>query len=241
MSVDVLIPYEPLDALAERLYAYTVGYISARTGWNIRVAGSARDEASRSRFNHPKAINAAARSSTADVLVICDADTLPVGHFEDAVARVESMEWAWSLPLWYMKAGETVTAEILAGADPAATRDEECDWVGDGVSWAGVQIVRRISFLAVGGWDERFVGWGSDDACFGLAMDTIVGEHTRFDGTALHLWHPQGPADSYLHPAWGDQYRLTERYKAAAGDLTAMAAILSEEGSGRWNEASTAG
>lgn len=39
----------------------------------------------------------------------------------------------------------------------------------------GIFAIRRSAFEAMGGWDERFVGWGHEDLCFLNAADRIFG------------------------------------------------------------------
>lgn len=229
MNVQVVIPYAQLNEHRDRLFRYVLEFydeIEMRV-----VLGTASNDGSSATFNHPKAINAAVEKSDADVLVICDADTLPSGDWMGAIEKVGLGIWPWSMPQRYRKLGASATWRILEGSyGVEGAQDDECDWVGDGVSWAGFQIVRRESFLHMGGWDERFIGWGSDDTCFGLAMDTLVGKHVRFDGHAEHLWHPQTPDDSYRHANWGEQRKITEEYMEAAGDSESMAKVV--EGSG---------
>ncbi|MDM8085107.1 galactosyltransferase-related protein [Cellulomonas cellasea] len=56
--------------------------------------------------------------------------------------------------------------------------------------------VRRGLFLRVGGFDERFEGWGGEDLDFVFRLD-VVGAVDRYDDTLIHLFHerPQTQED----------------------------------------------
>ncbi len=72
-------------------------------------------------------------------------------------------------------------------------------------SWYGVKTCNlgmwRSDFMAVNGFDERYVGWGHEDA--DLAVRLINNGVRRKEGvyavTVLHLWHP-----------WNDRSKLAE-------------------------------
>jgi len=53
-----------------------------------------------------------------------------------------------------------------------------------------VQLCPREAFDALGGWDERFCGWGGEDHAMMRAMDTVYWPHKTLPGSVLHIWHP---------------------------------------------------
>lgn len=54
----------------------------------------------------------------------------------------------------------------------------------------GISVLKRENFERVGGYDERFIGWGSEDAVFQRAVLTMCdGGMIQFDGYALHFKH----------------------------------------------------
>ena len=90
------------------------------------------------------------------------------------------------------------------------------------MSWSGVVVVAAEAFDEVGGYDERYEWWGSDDSAFAITMGTLVGPVRRLPGRCLHHWHPAPLSETYGHERHAQQHRLQERYAAAAGDVDAV-------------------
>lgn len=93
-------------------------------------------------------------------------------------------------------------------------------------------VVPRHVFDAAGGWDERFVGWGEEDAAFAIACHTLTypsrltGLHDlrriraavpRVPGDCWHLWHPLSDTNDPDLPGYQRNVNRRERYMAAAG------------------------
>jgi N-terminal domain of galactosyltransferase len=51
-------------------------------------------------------------------------------------------------------------------------------------------VVPRELWDEIGGFDERFVGWGGEDNAFWRAAEIRRGSVERIPGAAFHLWHP---------------------------------------------------
>lgn len=175
-------------------------------------------------FNKPAAINRARSRASYDTLLIGDADTHPgdVGGMREYLARPYE-HVAWVLPQRYCKLTREATERWLNGPDvPGSEADYE--WVGNGVSWSGGVVCRANDFDDVGGFDERFTHWGADDVAFATAMSTLVGPVERHPCACYHLWHPG--AEGRAQPQ--DQHDLMYRYLGAAGDPSAMRALILE-------------
>ena len=226
MTVSVLIPYRPepsrralADLVVHRARAAVVPpgevIVSDDRGENDDL------------FNHGQAVNIARASASGDVLVILDADTTYSNRilFQKAVEQTAA-DRRWRMPRYYRRLTESTTARYLQDAPGGAFLPDEIEWEGDGVSWAGIVIVPAEHFDAVGGADERYVGWGADDVALGLALTTLVGPAVRYEGAALHLWHPRDEENLGWHRHSVAERELTDRYMAAAGDPVAMEALL---------------
>lgn len=88
--------------------------------------------------------------------------------------------------------------------------------------------IRRDLWETVGGFDERFQGWGHEDGAFLAACQTFQPVVERVDGDVIHLWHERAPERSRIHPHWGKNKALRARYIEATGNQEAMRALLDE-------------
>jgi hypothetical protein len=88
-----------------------------------------------------------------------------------------------------------------------------------------MNVMTRSCFEAVGGFDERFIGYGFEDIALALSLETICGPHHRMAGTIYHLWHPWA---EFLHQNYPISLELYQRYAAAAGDAARMRALMKE-------------
>jgi hypothetical protein len=88
--------------------------------------------------------------------------------------------------------------------------------------------IRRDLWETVGGFDERFEGWGHEDGAFLAACETFGANIERVAGPLIHLFHERAPERSRIHPHWGKNRDLRARYTEAKGDPDAMRALLDE-------------
>jgi len=157
-----------------------------------------------------------------DVVVINDADTLPEpGPLRAAVAAAPASGRVHLPYTSYRWLGPEGTAEVEAGTAPS-----ECAHVLVHGACSGVYVTTARTWAAHGGQDERFRGWGYEDSAWRLAHETILGAPPqRHEGVVYALSH-----EPELRS--GEQYdrnaALMERYRAAADDPVAMAALVAE-------------
>jgi hypothetical protein len=59
------------------------------------------------------------------------------------------------------------------------------------VSWSlgGIIAMTTAAYEHVGGYDERFRGWGCEDTAFAVASGVALDGKQRLEGSACHLWH----------------------------------------------------
>lgn len=177
-------------------------------------------------FARGTAINrgvARAHAQGAELVVITDGDlVVEAPAVLDAIALARSTG-RLVLPFTHYRAlTPEATADVLDGrGDPFAA---EAAWVD---CWAtGASGVIRIdAFLAAGGFDERFMGWGFEDTAFRTAADTLIGRTLRVAGRLAHFHHEAAERDPELYAAGQD---LGARYDAAHYDPCAMRRLLDE-------------
>lgn len=210
-------------------------------------------------FSKAAAVNDAARKANGDIFVIVDAD----GYVDTRVvlrcAKLIREARRRDCPLWFVpyrhffRLTKDASRRVLMSRPCHPHKfphpPHDCDVMNicssgpQHAHWYGalIQMMSRQAFECVGGWDERFRGWGGEDRSNMLAMDTLFGRHQTMPGDVLHLWHPMLSPDSpsdlwveYKNRIWPGQTesnpngQLAQRYHGANGDVVKMKALLRE-------------
>lgn len=171
-------------------------------------------------FHRGKARNDAFEEATGDILIVADADTVPTVYGVDmAIEEILEGRAPWVLPYGqerYYNLTEAATRHVLNGPVMEIPEPPVPElWDHKLTSWAGCLVMPRSAWMAVQGYDERFVGWGGEDNAFQIVLDVLHGPHTRIDSYVCHLWHPRGDAD-FSQPNWPHNRKLLDLYKGAA-------------------------
>lgn len=158
----------------------------------------------------------------ADVVVLADADTLPEqAPLLEAIEQARYSRFVHLPYTEYRSLRRGGTRQLLAG-QPLA----DCDYLLVDGACSGVYVTTPATWWSHGGQDERFLGWGGEDASWYSAHTTLlVAEPVRHEGRVYALHHESAPKD-------GDQYSanfaLVYRYHQAQNDPTAMQALVAE-------------
>jgi hypothetical protein len=155
-----------------------------------------------------------------EVVVVCDADTLP--QPEPLRAAVAAARTSGLVHLPYMEyrwLGREGDAQIRAGVAP-----EDCDHELVIGACSGVYVTTPRTWERHGGQDERFRGWGFEDAAWNLAHQALLGAPpVRHDGHVYALHHA---AEVRAGARYEANAALMERYREAEGDRDAMAQLV---------------
>lgn len=166
-------------------------------------------------FNKGWGMNIAARHSNAPVLAFFDGDMIVPGMLEKSIAHcadyavVKSYRRLLDLTQEQsvaVRAGNyAVPAHAGAGPDSREDRGEFMVLCG------GQFLIRASAFNQLGGFDERFRGWGGEDDALTYAVQRMRLPTIEFDEVpALHLWHPRA---AMTHPNYRDNTQLVVRYR----------------------------
>lgn len=177
-------------------------------------------------FNLSQARNTgvAGVTDTEHPVVINDADTIPqrqsLLRAVDAAATSGLVHLPYTEYHWLGASG--------SGQYAGGTALDDCDFELVRGACSGVYVTTPRTWASHGAQDERFRGWGFEDAAWYLAHSTLLGEPPhRTEGRVFALHHAAEPRE-------GDQYdanaALMERYRSAAGDAVAMRALVDESG-----------
>lgn len=215
LAVPVLVPYRSDGGHRSKLWEHLLAnYWSAYPHYRIREGLDFTDGA----FNRSRAINVAARGAgNWDVAVIADADTwVPIAQLDEAVwmaRRTGKLVAAFSS---VVELSQDYTHRLLAGfAGPMDIGTEKVR-TDDIATQSSMLVVPRLLWERIGGFDEKFCGWGGDDNAFWRAATLLVGAPLRMDGSAFHLWHPQADYITRLiDPGYQKNLARWQRYADA--------------------------
>jgi hypothetical protein len=262
-GVSLLVPFQSEDAQRLANWAWLKRYWRAALPGAEIVMGRDKRATSGMPFSKSAAVNDAASRASGDVFVILDADgfidaetVLECARRIRAAVRAGRRLWYVPYRLFYRltqeASGRLLSSEpqapISFSLPPAV--DDVLDFTGAALGhWYGamIQVLPRESFDALGGWDERFRGWGGEDHAAMRATDTLYTLHMTMRGQVLHVWHPMltvgGESAQYLdwrRRTWPGQstenpnaalagryygaYRDPEKMRALAGEWKAAAA-----------------
>lgn len=178
-------------------------------------------------FNLTTARNNAAKRSKGDVLIFADADTLFQPHcVSEALGMIMRGEREWVVPYdHYYNATAPWSASWKARPHPLTHPPA---FEHDLPSVSGVLAVSRKAYDEVGGFDERFIGWGWEDLAFTCALGSLFGNLTRVPGFVVHLYHHRSVAENFGQPNEPANHALYNRYCEVEHDQEAMRALIKE-------------
>lgn len=174
----MLVPWRGGDELRELNRETAWPYISG-LGYEI-VEGDREGPWSRG-----AAINAAARAAGDwDLALLADADTIPDPDATEVALKLASETGGGVRPHDHLQRLTPSGSLVFARGGDLEPRHIETEFPG-----GGLLAVARSGWDRVGGFDERFVGWGYEDTVFNIHLLSVA-DWDRVEGTVLHLFHP---------------------------------------------------
>lgn len=93
----------------------------------------------------------------------------------------------------YVILGSGISVQVRKNPDISDLAQRKLKPIFNRPFCGGIYIVHRLRYLACGGENENFTGWGPEDA-ERLRRVRNLGHDVRWtmEGQAYHLWHPRG-------------------------------------------------
>jgi predicted glycosyltransferase involved in capsule biosynthesis len=184
-------------------------------------------------FNRSKAVNEAARQATGDYFIIVDGDIVFGTKLIDKIADIVANH-PWIIP-WsrcyalskeysakFYEDNVFVLPKKLFIKD-LQRYDKEID--GPNINGPYMNVMSGEAFAAIGGMDERFVGWGGEDEAMAAALTTLVGKPFRMNEQIIHLYHDH-ISNVEERPNYKANRALCNSYKSAFGNPAAMNKLI---------------
>lgn len=224
MKTVILVPRRSDGGHRDRLWEFTRRRWES-FGWPI-IEGVSPDGP----FNRAAALNEAAMlAGDWDVALIIDADVIAhppsVRDAVDTARGIGRMVVSHSDRIMLNRTG---TEKVLGGYDgPWRIRQMVETVYTDSVSCC-VAVPRALWDL-VGGFDEKFSGWGYEDTAFQIAAETLSGKPLmRLASELFHLHHPVSPEAAKQSPTRKANAERRDRYIAASGNTEAIEWLIAE-------------
>lgn len=167
---------------------------------------------------------AVADAPEGSIIVVHDADVFCDGDgLVDAVGAVRWGQAEWAIPHRLVhRLTDAGTLDFMRCRAPLER--EEDPYVG--IEGGGVVVARRETLLDCPP-DPRFVGWGAEDDCWGIALRWLHGAPWCGGQNLWHLWHPPQQRSSRTRGS-SESTQLRLRYYRARHSQAAMRALVAE-------------
>jgi GT2 family glycosyltransferase len=172
-------------------------------------------------FNKSWGFNVGARRAEGEVLALADGDVVVDPATIQAGLRacrheLEALNpYAVLFDLDENQTGEFHAAGTLPPATPHSRRNR--DYKGEYLCFCGgLYMIRRASYMLLGGQDERFKGWGGEDDAMSTKIALLDRTAVNRAGVAYHLFHPSAMRDSAADPNYRENLSVLREYAASS-------------------------
>lgn len=221
-KVTVAIPFRPGSLDREIHY----DYVKARLAELLPGAEHLTVDVD-GQFSRARVRNEAVRRARGDVVVLCDADTVPEATPLHRAIAGATEDGRLHLPYNQFRglSAESTLAVYARGLDPHQVPATEVSMRPIG----GVWVIRADAWWRAGGMDEKFVGWGFEDDAFHVAANTLLGETVRHAGAITHLYHtPAVNQNSATYKANRSRFSMYQRARHKVEQMRNLVGVSQE-------------
>jgi glycosyltransferase involved in cell wall biosynthesis len=179
-------------------------------------------------YNKSLCANIAALEADSKILIFADADCLIAPEaVKKAIIDIDSGRHSWgTINTHVLRLSKEETEIFLEDSLPIS---KEKSYVGQ--KCGGLFLITRDLFIKIGGYDERFEGWGGEDTALSLLLDSIEkGYLPEKEEVLVHLWHPCqiSKTPNVFHSKNKNNEFLITRYLCNKNDKYSLMQINSE-------------
>ena len=187
------IDIDTLPSNCEYVFAYNEGLFNRAWGLNVGF-----------RHSSGKAIAFADNDVVVDREILQDSFTLCSDEYDyDAIKPFNKL----------IDMTEKESGRILGSGRPLDSLQFKGKNIRAGISFcSALTVFRRNAYEQIGGYDERFVGWGGEDDAMSRFKIPLLKKAYVVEGNAYHLWHERSVNDSGFQPNYKNNLRLLWQY-----------------------------
>jgi predicted glycosyltransferase involved in capsule biosynthesis len=170
-------------------------------------------------FNRGAARNKGWHDSHGNIVIFLDADTfVPDICLRAAITEVEHFGHPYAFPYThYYSLTEKCTENFLTQPPQSEITNPEFEFEFPSPATpeqavSGCIVMWHSTFIGIGGYDERFKGWGLEDRVFAMQLQRRFGTQPRVNGPIYHLWHPTVENERFGQPNFEHNRRLYHEY-----------------------------
>jgi len=195
----VFIPYKSDGGRRDRIADYTKTLFWEPNGFEVVYLANDDEE-----FNVSKARNLALNYDE-EILLFSDSDSIPdirlLRRAIDTALQRNTMVFPFNTALELNK--PTSDWHLDNGVIPKNTRPPQAEYIrrrADELQ-GSIYAIPRSVFEKVGGFDEKFVGWGHEDLAFVKKLELYGHRPIHLPGSFDHIWHSKAtPKETKVYP-----------------------------------------
>ena len=243
-KISLLIPFSSTDTYRQKNLNWLLEYWKHELPDAEVIIGKSHSRI----FSKAEALNDAVSRSKGKILAIVDADAYIPGAVLDEAADMMLANLdnnLWYVPYRRLYRLTYEAAKLVIDSDPSnpyrfpsPIPESMIHNAGHSTKYghrhgAMLMMFPRQAYDTIGGFDERFKGWGGEDVCLLHTLDTLYGKHKTTNNEIYHLWHPFY-GDTYQQRHWagqtggGSNKNLSSEYNRATGKPKEMRKIMDD-------------
>jgi predicted glycosyltransferase involved in capsule biosynthesis len=217
MKISVIMPYRRDGGPREKIF----NWIAKRYSLLFPQFELCLAEDNEPVFYKTKAVNQAAKKAHGYIFILADADIFFNSQIIlKALEKIDSDNLSWVMPyIDYLplSANQTEKMLIIKPDKEIKIMDKQVKGVRRNCP-AGLIMITKEAFFDIGGYDERFKGWGCEDTAFYITANTLLHPAIRLPEKIYHLWHPKEKGRSLNAGTFERNANLRAIYQSKANE-----------------------